>query len=963
MRIHRYLIVGVALLLASVTGYGQKVTVAEEEYLTYDYSDPDPVPHPQRIYPYYRYDGFTNSGAPRKWKVVTLENDYLRVKIFPEIGGKIWSVYDKTHGKELFYGNDVVKFRDLSLRGPWTSGGIEFNYGVVGHAPSCFTPVDYHAETKEDGSVSCYIGVSDLLTRSRWMIEINLPRDAALVSTRSFWHNSSGLFQPYYSWANSGIKVTNDLEIIYPAQYTIAHWGDISPYPVDEKGRNLSKYADQAFGADKSYHAGGSRKEYFGALWPGENFGMLHYARRDEKLGRKYFSWAQSSQGSIWIDLLTDSGIQYVEMQSGRLFNQNLSGSEKTPFKQTVFSPYGTDEWIEYWLPFSDITHVDNGNDKAVVEIGDGKVTIYPVRPLKGVLSFKSVDGKSDKEINVNRKATETFTATCNTKDLAFIKYNGSLLWSSESENIDRPSQILPGYEDTSVQGLTNNAKYLYGIKRFKEAEEKTDAALAIDPSYCDALIIKSLLAYKRASYSESYEIASRVLAVDEYDPQANYVSALSAVAMGKVTDAKDRFEVAAITYELRSAACTELARIYIKEGDKDAAIEYLKKAAVTNAYNLTVFELVYQIKPSEYVLNQISSLDPLCHFPAIEQMLEGKISADALAASIQEEMRFQNYLEYAIFYHSLGLNHKAVKLLEACPDQNALVLLWRAYLKRNPSLIPEAERSFRDFVFPFRQESLKMLEWSVENGGGPVSFYYLALLNDYLGNVDIAKKIAAKTDLNNAAFYSYRASLTGSLDDMKKAVWLDSGQWRYLQNLALYYYRNGEAEKVISHVEPFYLAHKDNFHIGDTYVKALIACGKYGRAEKVMDSMLILPFEGQAATRIMYRDIKLHLAAEKIDRRHYRAALKKLEEARLWPENLGVGKPYDDMIDTSPEDVLTAIVYDRLGKMSEAKNFLEKATAADPDGQWDVFFEEARRGNVRSLLRNQDSTLDKKLF
>ena len=65
MRIHRYLIVGVALLLASVTGYGQKVTVAEEEYLTYDYSDPDPVPHPQRIYPYDRYDGFTNSGAPR----------------------------------------------------------------------------------------------------------------------------------------------------------------------------------------------------------------------------------------------------------------------------------------------------------------------------------------------------------------------------------------------------------------------------------------------------------------------------------------------------------------------------------------------------------------------------------------------------------------------------------------------------------------------------------------------------------------------------------------------------------------------------------------------------------------------------------------------------------------------------------------------------------------------------------
>lgn len=951
------------MLMTSVSVFGQKVTVSEEEYLTYDYFDPDPVPHPQRIYPYFRYDGFIDSGTQKKWKVVTLENDFLKVKIFPEIGGKIWSVYDKTRGKELFYGNDVVKFRDISLRGPWTSGGIEFNYGVVGHAPSCFTPVDYQTETKADGSVSCYIGVSDLLTRSRWMIEINLPSEAALVSTRSFWHNSSGLFQPYYSWANSGIKVTDDLEIIYPAQYTIAHWGDISPYPIDEKGRDLSKYANQAFGADKSYHAGGSHKEYFGALWPGENFGMLHFARRDEKLGRKYFSWAQSPQGSIWIDLLTDSGVQYVEMQSGRLFNQNLSGSEKTPFKQTVFSPYGTDEWIEYWMPFSDIRRVDNGNEKAVVEIGDGKVTIYPIRSLNGVLSFKSVDGKYDNEINVNRSATETFTVACKTKELASIKYNGSILWSSESDNIDRPSRILPGYEETSVQGLTNNAKYLYGIKRFKEAEEKTDAALAVDPSYCEALIIKSLLAYRRASYIESYEAASRVLAVDEYNPHANYISALSAVALGKIADAKDRFEVTAITYELRSAACTELARIYLKEGDKDSAKEYLKKAVVGNVNNLTAYELLYQVNPSDEILSQISSLDPLCHFPAIEHMLGGKMSAEALADSIKEEMRFQNYLEYAIFYHSLGFDNKAIKLLEACPEQNALVLLWRAYLRHDPSLIKEAELQFQDFVFPFRQESLEMLDWSVENGGGPVSRYYLALLNDHLGNVDAANKIVANTIMDHAAFYSYRASLTGSLDDMKKAASLDPGQWRYIQNLALYYYHNGEAEKALSLVEPFYIAHKDNFHIGDTYVKALIARGYYSRAEKIMDSMMILPFEGQAATRIMYRDIKLHLAAEQIDRRNYRRALKKLEEARQWPEHLGVGKPYGDMIDTSLEDVLTAVIYEKTGKSKQAEDLLQKTIAADPDGQWEAFFKKARNGNVQSLLGNQDSTFDKKLF
>ena len=172
----------------------QTVTVKDTVYRTYPFSDPDPVPRPAGVYPYHKYETFSFEPEDRTWKMVVLENDYLRVKIFPEIGGKIWSIYDKRCGQELFYDNDVVKFREIALRGPWTSGGIEFNYGVIGHAPSCSHPVDYKVEKKEDGSVSCYIGVMELLTRSRWMVEINLPKDGVWVRTRSFWHNSSGIY-------------------------------------------------------------------------------------------------------------------------------------------------------------------------------------------------------------------------------------------------------------------------------------------------------------------------------------------------------------------------------------------------------------------------------------------------------------------------------------------------------------------------------------------------------------------------------------------------------------------------------------------------------------------------------------------------------------------------------------------------------------------------------------------------
>ena len=53
----------------------------------------------------------------------------------------------------------------------------------------------------------------------------------------------------------------------------------------------------------------------------------------------------------IWEKLLTDTDGQYVEVQSGRLFNQAAEDSTFTPFKHRGFGPYATDRWTEYWFP------------------------------------------------------------------------------------------------------------------------------------------------------------------------------------------------------------------------------------------------------------------------------------------------------------------------------------------------------------------------------------------------------------------------------------------------------------------------------------------------------------------------------------------------------------------------------------------------------------------------------------
>lgn len=912
MTIRRIMLCLAALVSFTWTSGAQTTAVVKDTVIkTYDFSDPDPVARTGRIYPYYKFQKFAFDGVEKTWKMVVLENEYLRVKIFPEIGGKVWSIFDKKEGKELFYDNSVIKFREIAMRGPWTSGGIEFNYGVIGHAPSCANPVDYRVENKADGSVSCYIGVQELLTRTRWMVEINLPRDAVWVRTRTFWHNYSGIFQPYYHWANSGITAADNMEFIYPATYSIAHSGNTTPYPYFE-GHDMSKYNDQTFGQDKSLHPGGSHKGFFGAYWPDDDFGMLHYALRDEKLGRKYFSWAQSEQGSIWVDLLTDTNPQYVELQSGRLFNQNDGNSVKTPYKQFLFTPYGTDEWNEYWLPFARIGGADDMTLRAVVNVKGQTVGIYPLQKLSGEMLVKDAAGKTILSKIVDLKPSEAVNETLAAAP-ALITVAGHRIWSSDTQETDRPHEINPDLGFSSVQGQLHRARTFAGQRNYADAEVMVDSALAAEPALIEALDIKAMLCYRSMRYKEAYATADKALAIDEYDPQANYISGLTALRMNKLYDAMDRLELAALTSELRSAALTKLGEIRFLMGDRDIAADYARKSLVGNSYNMTALQLLYQCEPEDATLERIETLDPTGHFPAVEKFLAGKISAKELYDSIFEEMKWQNYLEYASWYHSLGLDTKACALIEACPEKNALLAIWHAYLKGDASAIAAAETQAIDLVFPFREESYAPLRWAVDNGGKWQSRYLLAMLTDFLGDKECARGLMADDSSDYAPYYAYRATLTGAKDDIAKAHALAPEEWRYVRDLALKCYDEGDYGQAIALTGPYYNAHKDNFHVGDAYVKSLIAAGQYAKADKVMSTMRILPFEGQSGSHRMYREIKLSLARQCIEKKQYKKALGYVEEARLWPKRLGVGKPYDELIDTSEEDSLTELIKSKL--------------------------------------------------
>ena len=165
----------ISFILIAHVALAANVTETEIDFKTYPFSDPDPVPVTENErYPYFFFDGSTDKGEVRKWKAVILENDRIRVTILPEVGGKIWGAVDKITGNEFVYHNKVVKFRNISRRGPWTSGGIEFNFGIIGHAPSTATPVNWTTRKNKDGSVSYFCSDFELIARTTWQVQVRL---------------------------------------------------------------------------------------------------------------------------------------------------------------------------------------------------------------------------------------------------------------------------------------------------------------------------------------------------------------------------------------------------------------------------------------------------------------------------------------------------------------------------------------------------------------------------------------------------------------------------------------------------------------------------------------------------------------------------------------------------------------------------------------------------------------------
>lgn len=942
--------------------YSQKPATIKESMTTlktYPFNDPNPIPNPNNFYyPYHRFDGFAIEGRDQLWKEVILENDYIKVSIFPDIGGKIWGAIEKSTGNEFIYYNSVVKFRDIAMRGPWTSGGLELNFGIIGHSPSTSTPIDYVIKTNKNGSVSCFLSGTDLFTRTRWETEVNLEHNKAYFTTKTTWHNPTPLNQPYYHWINGGFHAKGNLEFFFPGSHWIGHDGQAHKWPSDDKGNDLSFYSQNNFGGDKSYHIVGGLNDFFAAYWHDTDFGSGHFAPYGEKLGRKIFMWSQARSGAIWEDLLTDDDGQYVEFQSGRLFNQAVHSSTQTPFKHIGFEPYATEMFTEYWFPIKSTKGVRKANQTGILNFerkGD-KLFIYFCPLVKIVKNLSIYFGnKLAHEFSLNLDVLENWKVEIENNSidnpLSIVVGSNELIYSEKGENelLNRPMKSPSDFDWNSVYGLFTDGLHRMHQNDFINAKLSFEKCLIKDPNYLPALNQMAILYYRKADFDKAIQYSSKSLSINTYDPEANFIFGLANKKMDNFLNAQDGFAVASLNPSYRNASNIELSKLFLLQNNlikskfyASKVLEAYSKNIEANKIMAVIYRLEGNLANANNCLQVIDEMVQLNHQTNLERWLLNNTadSKTIFKNQIKNELPHETYLELAYWYKGIGDISTALKILNDAP-KHSMIYLNLAYLYNQSGntdisnqYLNKVFNMSTDFVFPFRLEEKEVLEWAVKTSDNWKLRYYLGLLHWSLGNRILAKehflKVSHKPE--SPYFYIAKSLLFDDEDsytpekDLIRAQSLGFEDWRTSEKLIDYYLQSGQSGKALKIAKQALSKFDSNNTLKYVYAKCLMSEGQYSNARNSLMRTTILPSEGARYGRVTYRQACIMEAVELYEKKQFKSAIKLIGKSRLWPENLGAGKPYT--VDERIEDFLEAkcwLKMEERGKSEELyKNIIE---------------------------------------
>ncbi len=965
----------VSVSIIHVLAIGQNVSITEnfKEIKTYPFSDPNPLPamaiskKVSSFYPYFMIDGYTNQGVNKNWKVVTLENEFITVTVLPEVGGKVWGAIEKSTGKEFVYMNHAMKFRSIAIRGPWTSGGIEHNFGLdLGHAPWAASPVDYILTNNPDSTVSCVVGGLDLASRSEWRVRINLSDDKAYFETEALWFNPLSLHQAYLSWEVAAFRGNDNLQVYYPGNYHIGHNGLARPWPIDSKGRNLSFYKNNKFGNSKSYHVVGDYRNWFGGYWDNLSFGFGHWSLYSDSPGKKLWVMSIARDGAIWEDLLTENEGSSIEGQSGVKLNQAEERSGyHSPFRQLSHNPLYAETKTDYWFPVKEIGGMVDANIYGALNVRVIKdslfVSISPLQKIEDnlVICLNNNELYSEK-VKLEPMKIFRFSLAVSTDANSAVTVNignKKLYYSSIPESIiSRPVRTSDNIKDyNSGERLFRMGEEQNAMRNYVEAMELYEKCIEKEPTHSNALARIAELYYRKGEYEKGTGYARKVLEFSAYDGAANYIYGALQDKLNNTYEAEEAFSIASLTMEFRSAAYSQIAGIELKKKDFNKAVMYSRKALAFNKYNLTALSVMItayrkldETDESKKAINALLEIDPLNQYARFEKYLSDTTAGRVMFQSgIKNEFPQETYLELAIKYVNTGMNEEAIKALEMAPEYPT-VYYWLAYLYRNSSSQKASEylKKAVDYspwlVFPFRTETVPVLKWAEQKVHSWKTIYYSALIQWYCNNLIKAKELFEKcvSEPDYAPFYISRGILLSDdqtkqddvQKDFKRAILIDPKEWRTWHTLTNFYERTGSFSKQYDNAKKAYQKFLDNPFISLDYASSLVNVKKPKDCLDVLSKTRVFPQEGAREGHDIFETANIAQALTSIEQKRYKEAVKYLEKAKEFPENLGVGKPYDP--DYRILDYLLAYCANETGNEKKSLQYYDNITdfSSDPE-------------------------------
>jgi tetratricopeptide (TPR) repeat protein len=953
------------------------------------------------VYPYPVVEKIENEKVDKTYQAVYLENEYIKIMILPELGGRVQMAYDKIKQRHFIYYNQVIKPALVGLTGPWISGGIEFNWPQH-HRPSTFLPVDCTIEEFEDGSVTVWVSEMEKMFHQKGMAGFTLRPGKAYLEIKGKLYNRTPFPQTFLWWANPAVAVNDDYQSVFPPDVNaVFDHGkrDVSKFPIAtgtyykmdySAGVDISRYRN--IPVPTSYMAIKSDYNFVGGYENDTRAGVLHVANHHISPGKKQWTWGHGDFGKAWDRNLTDEDGPYIELMAG-VYTDNQPDF-------TWLQPYEEKTFTQYFLPYRELGVVKNAsqdfllnlefeNGKAIVKIFATGLHDNISIQLKGENTVYFNEVVTVSPLEVYTKDVENVSESFQNLKIEVKDPNGNMLmkWAPEKPDLkELPSAAKPALEAEQIASIEQ--LYLTGLhlEQYRHATySATDyygEALKREPGDVRNNNAMGLWLLRKGKFAESEIYFRRAVATlternpNPYDGEPLYNLGIALKMQEKYDEAYDMLYKACWNAAWQDSGYFTLAQISSLKGNWGNALHEIDKSLIRNWHNhkgrhlkVAVLRKLGKTAQALKLIEESLELDKFnfgCRFEHF--LLTGN---QAVLDEMNQLMRHEihNYEVIALDYAAAGLFAEAVDLLREGAKNCAttpMTFYYMGWCLEKANELQKAQEAYAqaaahapEYCFPNRLEAILALQSAqIANPVDSKAPYYLGNLWYDKRQYSEAITCWEKSLVLDANFPTVRRNLAlayfNKLNDpdralvqLEKAFELDPNDARILMELDQLYKRLCRP-----HAQRLQLLERHNDLVmqrDDLYLEWLTLhnqLGNYEKAIELIDARIFHPWEGgEGKVPAQYQLARVELAKRLLLQNEFHKAKELLEQCLEYPHNLGEGKLYGAQ--ENDFHYYLGCAYEGLNNLDEARKYWELAKDGITEPAAAIFYNDQKPDKI----------------